>query len=565
MGANPKNPKAAYMRGRSRAPWAFEETPRWRVEGPWWTAEKMSYHLIHLRIRRFPPGWPAGQWPSGAFAGGRPGEVVFQIWIHRGQWWTDHPLEEPWMRLVQAALTQLGAAFLKEASHASGGGASEAKSDAQDVPPPEAAVAASDPPRPKGTEEAHPGTSFEANDVHGGDSASGEVPDAASGGGEAACSRAQRGETSPRAGQSSSGGGDYPGGGLGSSAPEAGAEALECASPDTVLADNASWDAPASQEEATGGDPPFPKEAARLEEFEAALFGEMGARESDEDTVPSPGGALGAEAPEPDEKGNIRLFRLPRVGHGPAAFSTHFHIAHGGVYARLRDQGPPSPQVVARLRAILARLRLGGETEEGPRLEGKKVARKVAGYLRPITMRDHRIEEGRPAFLVLPDVSGSMSAVAKQVAIAGLTLARTGAPGWDVIVVIHSNGYPEEMVVNNGRPDVLSDFSDFQNPEDAIRWYEKILRRYSVRAVLACADWGGEWLYRWLAHQPSVEIFLWLDPWSHRRMRPRWVPFPPRRVGRLGAWAEFALRKVRYAFAVGDVEEVVELLERLNI
>ena len=303
-----------------------------------------------------------------------------------------------------------------------------------------------------------------------------------------------------------------------------------------------------------------------MEEFEAALFGEMGARESDEDTVPSPGGALGAEAPEPDEKGNIRLFLSPRLPRrGISAFSSFQRPERGGVYASLRDVRPPSQEVVARLRFVLSRLRLGGETEEGPRLMAKRVAIKTAGYLRPITPQDHRVEEGRPAFLVLPDVSGSMSAVAKQVAIAGLTLARTGAPGWDVVVVIHSNGYPEEMVVNNGRPDVLSDFSDFQNPEDAIRWYEKILRRYSVRAVLACADWDGEWLYRWLAHQPSVEIFLWLDPWSHRRMRPRWAPFPPRRVGRLGAWAEFALRKVRYAFAVGDIEEVVELLERLSI
>jgi hypothetical protein len=219
---------------------------------------------------------------------------------------------------------------------------------------------------------------------------------------------------------------------------------------------------------------------------------------------------------------------------------------------------------VARLRALLERLRLGGETEAGPRVDHRKFSAKVAGYLRPVTPADHRLEEGRPALLALPDVSGSMSAVSRHVLSAALALARTGASGWDVVAVVHSNGFPEWVIVNAGGPEEVRQEGDPQEQlQQALQFYERLLARFQVRAVIVCADWDGEWLYKELARAPGVQRLIWLDPWSCSRMRPRHVPFPPRHIGALEGWTDEAIRKVRYAFAVGSAEAVADALGQI--
>jgi len=64
--------------------------------------------------------------------------------------------------------------------------------------------------------------------------------------------------------------------------------------------------------------------------------------------------------------------------------------------------------MIARARRAFRRMLLGGETKPGPRWNARAVATTTTGYLRSWTVSDRRRESGRPALLILPDVSGSM-------------------------------------------------------------------------------------------------------------------------------------------------------------
>jgi hypothetical protein len=115
------------------------------------------------------------------------------------------------------------------------------------------------------------------------------------------------------------------------------------------------------------------------------------------------------------------------------------------------------------------------------------------------------------------------------------------------------------LIVNARDPEEVRQEGD---PE-ALAFYERLLARFQVRAVIVCADWDGEWVYRKLARDQRVQRLIWLDPWSCSRMRPRHVPFPPRHVGALEGWTDEAIRKVRYALAVGDAEGVADALGQI--
>ena len=567
------------MKGRTRAAWArmafWAEGPGWRAG----RADKDAAVVVALYCtpataaecpycaRRVPPD--PRRWFDGLSGHGL--EVCVRT-RPDGSWEAIVPAGGAWARRLQAVITRLSAMFPPPAGP---------------QPGEEDRSVSSSPPRPKGTEEASPGTSFVSEEVHGGDSASGEVPDAASGGGGggprgAEGSREKGGspepEPCPAAGGASGAGegAEAPRtrrAGSGSPEGEAGDEPPGRADPFRPAAEEASAPAPAGAEEATRGDPrPSPEGPSSLppREEEGGGWregeGESGARESS--TAPSPGGAAPA-APEPPEEGGSsrellrdfsRVVREARRGGGLGGLSRRARTAHGGVTATPWEV-EADPRVVARLRALLERLRLGGETEAGPRVDHRRFSAKVAGYLRPVTPADHRAEEGRPALLVLPDVSGSMSAVSRDVLAAALALARTGASGWDVVAVVHSNGLPEWVIVNAGGPEEVRQEGDPQDQlQQALRFYERLLARFQVRAVIVCADWDGEWLYKELARAPGVQRLIWLDPWSCSRMRPQSVPFPPRHIGALEGWTDEAIRKVRYAFAVGSAEAVADAL-----
>jgi hypothetical protein len=196
-----------------------------------------------------------------------------------------------------------------------------------------------------------------------------------------------------------------------------------------------------------------------------------------------------------------------------------------------------------------------GEGEPGPRWRASRVAAKVAGYLRPWTVDDRREEFGRPAILVLADVSGSMSAVADEVLRLADAVRTLGVAGAEVVAVAHSNGYPAEWAVGRGRIETAPAVDEAA----AFRWYADLVRRYQVAAVIAAGDWDAEWLYRALAAM-GIEL-IWLDPWSGRKLGPTCVPFPPRHT--VVEWPATLAVRVRYAFGVGSAEDAVDAIERL--
>lgn len=247
--------------------------------------------------------------------------------------------------------------------------------------------------------------------------------------------------------------------------------------------------------------------------------------------------------------------------------SVRLRRAPGGVFATWRLGAPPSPSIVRRLRAALTQLLPGGEVDPSGRYSARRVALKTAGYLRAVTTADRRLEEGRPAILMMADVSGSMSALATSVSALARAVHVVGVAGAEVVVVVHSNGYPEYLVTPGAKRESpvppLNELVWFneRGREGVLVWYRKLIARYNVRAIVSAADGDGMWLYPTLAALPEVEHFVWLDPFCSRkdevitRHRPLWFTDEDA--------CAFALDKLRYAYGFSDVESAVLAIEKL--
>jgi len=335
---------------------------------------------------------------------------------------------------------------------------------------------------------------------------------------------------------------DNPAGSGSETAHQAAADAAERAGPYTD-ADDAAQDAPPFCAEATSG-------VALSNLSEAA---EEASRESS--TVPSAGVADA-------ENATVRQFRrnlLRDYARRTAQPSTQSNRAFGGQFETIENKRP-DPRLVRELRRIFAEIMHGGETEPSARWDASRVALKTAGYMRSWTTHDRRLESGRPAMLVLPDVSYSMNAFADEVVALASAAAQLGVSGADVVVVVHANGYPLELQVNAQRVHSVPDMDD----DGVMRFYEQLLRRYAIRAVIAAADWDAEWLYRWMAEQPHIERVFWLDVYCCSYGDPRAREFPPRWLDEsdAAAWRPVA-HKVRYADRCSTAQDFVNALRLL--
>ena len=335
---------------------------------------------------------------------------------------------------------------------------------------------------------------------------------------------------------------DNPAGSGSEAASQAAADAAECAEPNTDAGD-AAQDAPPFCAEATSGDAPMSPDGVR----------EKATRESS--TVPSAGVAFAENAAVRQSRRNL----LRDYARRTAQPSTQARRAFGGQFATIVNKRP-DPRLVRELRRIFSQIMHGGETEPSAHWDAARVALKIAGYLRSWTPHDRRLESGRPAMLVLPDVSGSMNAFAEAVVALASAAAQLGVSGADVVVVVHANGYPLEMQVNAQRVQSLPDMGD----DEVMRFYEQLLRRYAIRAVIAAADWDGDWLYRWLAKQPHIERVFWLDVYCCSYGEPRVRKFPPEWMGEnYGKVWGSAAHKVRYADRCGAAQDFVYALRLL--
>ena len=213
---------------------------------------------------------------------------------------------------------------------------------------------------------------------------------------------------------------------------------------------------------------------------------------------------------------------------------------HGGVFAQFADV-ELDRAMIARARRAFRRMLLGGETKPGPRWNARAIAIKSAGYLRSWTVDDRRRESGRPALLVLPDVSGSMGRLSRNVIAFALACYGTLAEG-DIVCVSHSNGEPVEYM-----PDRLSGMD-----------YEQIIRQRNVRAIVIAADHDGEDTFFRLAQ--LVPRVYWLSPFGCNQMeRPRIRD--TRKV--LARWPDGIRQRVMYADGCGDPDSCLTAMEMM--
>ena len=233
--------------------------------------------------------------------------------------------------------------------------------------------------------------------------------------------------------------------------------------------------------------------------------------------------------------GNIRRTFISR-----AELSRLPKSEHGGVFAQFADV-ELDRAMVARARRAFRRMLLGGETKPGPRWNARAVATKTAGYLRSWTVSDRRRESGRPALLILPDVSGSMGRLSSNVVAFAVACYGTLSEG-DIVCVTHSNGEPVEYM-----PDMLSDMD-----------YEQIIRQRNVRAIVIAADHDGEDTFFQLAH--LVPRVYWLSPFGCNQMeRPRIRD--TRKV--LARWPDGIRQRVMYADGCGDPDSCLTAMEMM--
>jgi hypothetical protein len=287
-----------------------------------------------------------------------------------------------------------------------------------------------------------------------------------------------------------------------------------------------------------------------------SLSGEEGEASRESSTVPTVCAAHAENAAVRQSRRNL----LRAYARRTAQPSTQSRRAFGGQFATLANERP-DPRLVRELRRIFSQIMHDGETEPSAHWDAARVALKTAGYLRSWTTHDRRLESGRPAILVLADVSGSMNAFAEAVVALASAAAQLGVSGADVVVVVHANGYPLELQVNAQHLQRVPRLDD----DAVLRFYEHLLRRYSVRAVITAADWDGEWLYRWLAEQPSIERVFWLDVYCSSYGDPRVREFPPRWMDESDAavWRPVA-HKVCYADRCSTAHDFVAALRLLT-
>jgi len=452
--------------------------------------------------------------------------------------------------------------------------------------------------RKKDTDEVSEFISGTSDSVHGGDSASGEVPEGESGGGQGkpssshALSQQETGsmeegsalpsdspslspDASPQQGEGESGASDRSkleraSEGEGSSEDGACPKSSECASPLRWESGDASRDGQASLEEGTGSIASCPAPEDILNDIlsedglpqgeETRLDGEP--RESS--TVPSPSGAdVEGEAPEPEREVSPSLsFKELRkiMDRGKSVPSVHSRYSFGGIFADLESQGIPPKELINRARRVFARLVSEfGEGNEGPRWDYKRVSTRIASY-QSWQVSDRKKEVGRPAIAVLPDVSGSMSSFANQVIELSKVLMALGVPGAEVIIIVQSNGYPLELWVNGEKIESRDYYHCNNDSNEVYNWYEEVFRRWNVKVVVLTADWDGAWLYYRVAENMDVKIY-WLDVYLSSKIYPTLVKrFPPER-GWLEGLSITAYRKIRYVYGCRDALDFVKGLE----
>ncbi len=227
---------------------------------------------------------------------------------------------------------------------------------------------------------------------------------------------------------------------------------------------------------------------------------------------------------QPKQVGEVetseKLYRYRAMcGGGRGQNSTTARQTHGGITAELKQAGI-EPRVVHDVRRALARLVEGGESETGPRWDWQQFSERLLTARSVYPAR--REEKGRPAILILADVSNSCSGFSEEALIVAKAAAQIGVAGRDVIAVAHSNGYPDAYQINSGKvtPAIPVEGAICDSIAPILKWYDDLVRKFDIQAVVVLGDWDAEWLYHHFAQSSRVRILAWLDNWSCNVMPP---------------------------------------------
>jgi hypothetical protein len=193
----------------------------------------------------------------------------------------------------------------------------------------------------------------------------------------------------------------------------------------------------------------------------------------------------------------------------------------------------------------------GAQDEQSPRYDYAELAARLLTRRHPAPARKREL--GRPALLVLADVSGSCAGFSHQALLVAQAIGKAGMPGADIIVISHSNGYPLEGEIN-GRAFPLREQQErvshvLGQQEAFIPLYLSLIEHYQISHVIDFGDHDAVDLYEMLARHASIQQVFWLDNYACQKIDPK-----PARPGVAHPQAQ---GKIRYIIGCTDAADFV--------
>lgn len=418
--------------------------------------------------------------------------------------------------------------------------------------------------RKKGTDEVHPATTQASNDAHGGDGRSGEVPDGLSQSGDASSDSRQvaakelqnheqsdtKEETGDQGNMSGQGTADrHTANRSGVNTEESKVDAQEPGDTTSeVKMDTQEVQGPSSVKDSTAqmqqkcsgesaGDKKCDERTATSDALRSEAVADSDVASADQTSADNgTDKAADRQGSKPKQTGEDQgdtsektpfsktLKRLDKA----STTSRKAHNKHGGITAELKKAQIPA-SLVGAVRSVLASWTVdGGHDEQSPRWDYPPLAARLLTRRSPYPARKEEL--GRPVLLVLADVSGSCASFSEQSLLVAKAIALQGVPGCDVLVVSHSNGYPEACEIN-GKPLPAGQYQRYKRIADGrgasyrsdgvegnVAFYTAMIADYTVTHVIALGDHDAVDVYTMLAENSEV---VWLDNYACNYHAPR--------------------------------------------
>lgn len=397
--------------------------------------------------------------------------------------------------------------------------------------------------RKKETDEVAPASSQTSNEKHGGDGASGEVPDGHSTKGDADSrqvgdlpsevdcpqEKGESGGSQELEEENGQGTADHSTHGAGQAAlervEETGREATPQASREQVEQGPAAMqDSVATPQHARDGE----SEAAHAEKSDTSDAGndvspaDRAIREDDKAlTRERELKQIGEEKREDASEIQSSCNLLKALKKADGKLSRSARTAHGGVFDDLARH-KIDRAIVNQARPVLASwIADGADDEQSQRWDYPELAARLLTRRDPRPAR--RYEHGRPALLILADISGSCSGFSNQSLLVAKAIAAQGSVGANVVIVTHSNGCPEDVSVNNRpHPELLTGLEqEYYNASIYMTFYQKLAAQFGISHVIALGDHDAVDVYAVLATSAEIQSFVWLDNHGCNNYSPR--------------------------------------------